>query len=93
MKHTPGPWSNAVPGFIRAIVNESGEQNIVMLLAPYSMDNDEEYRANARLIAAAPELLDELLEAERVLSTLAGVGVPNALVRIRRLLTRIEGGE
>lgn len=55
------------------------------------IDSDE-VAANARLMTAAPELYDELLEAEHVLSALAGVGVPNALVRIRALLARIEGG-
>lgn len=58
-QHTPGPWSHAIPGdsFVgsdrglickRPAVSGGGD-------APKSWDD------NARLIAAAPELLDALL--------------------------------
>lgn len=59
-KHTPGPW-----------VFE-GENSAMPVLCLYCADNkspfhgsrnEEELKANARLIAAAPELLEALCEA------------------------------
>lgn len=55
-KHTPGPWElEAGSDYIR-ICTKSGERYIIddLLWATY----DEEEMANARLIAAAPELLE-----------------------------------
>ncbi len=63
MKHTPGPWM--IDGISRDILAPDGE----LLATAYQMtvDVDEEMAnpddtgvANARLIAAAPELLDAL---------------------------------
>lgn len=51
--HTPGPWINHENGQIN-----SKENNIAQV---YSYKGDklmEEFQANARLIAVAPELLD-----------------------------------
>ena len=59
MKHTPGPWE---------VDKETGEitANLSVLGIIYGADDfpcceediDEEYKANARLIAAAPDLLE-----------------------------------
>jgi len=55
-KHTPGPWHIGMkPGPI--IYGPSGEQ--VACLLPAMLDNQEN-KANARLIAAAPALLEAL---------------------------------
>jgi len=49
MTHTPGPW-RVERG---AIVNEAGD---VLASVPYTLGDDSD-RANARIMAAAPELL------------------------------------
>lgn len=63
---TPGPWALHPPG----LVVGAGLETVVLvdLLNP---DNDSEMcKANARLIAAAPELARELAEVRRQLDLL-----------------------
>ena len=76
-KHTPGPWAmlseETDKPYIRIRGTKLGERHkIANVLTPVydgSLEREtEETRANARLIAAAPELLEalqELLAAER----------------------------
>ena len=62
MKHTPGPW--AIPkGFtenVAAGLTPDGGIRFVALTAGSKTIPKEESEANARLIAAAPDLLDLL---------------------------------
>jgi hypothetical protein len=67
VKHTPGPWRTSHQlgeGF--SIVRQKGEGNnllpvaIAVFTRNYHVENVEVARANARLIAAAPELLQQL---------------------------------
>jgi len=63
MKHTEGPWlyqeeSDAYTHIVRAVSNPG------RILASTPQRSDGEAEANARLIAAAPELLDALEAAE-----------------------------
>jgi len=66
-KHTPGPWIGAGPSFgdplpryTTEIVTEWEEDdNRVICELPFD-HHDDENEANARLIAAAPELLEAL---------------------------------
>lgn len=66
-KHTPGPWIGAGPSFgdplpryTTVIVTEWEESdNLVICELPFN-HHDDENEANARLIAAAPELLEAL---------------------------------
>jgi len=51
-KHTPGPWRSTVNEWGASVV-DNGEQFICYIGSESSED-----RANARLIAAAPELLE-----------------------------------
>lgn len=59
-KHTPGPWElRRIKGkrkFNRIAVKETGQ----LICAMFEAENEE--ISNARLIAAAPELLDALRE-------------------------------
>lgn len=60
LKHTPGPWRSENQ-FSCKILNENG----VCVAVPHGpegrwVDVKEEHEANARLIAAAPELLEAL---------------------------------
>jgi hypothetical protein len=65
-QHTPAPWSiewdhqSNSPEFIRAFVD--GEMEDIAIISP------DTPLANARLIAAAPELLDSLKDLENILS-------------------------
>ncbi|CUX07686.1 hypothetical protein CFBP6626_07585 [Agrobacterium tumefaciens] len=55
--HTPGPWLEAGRGAGSHIHADKGE---VAWLRSYMGIDDEQIEANARLIAAAPELLEAL---------------------------------
>ncbi|MFN3836740.1 MAG: hypothetical protein ACK4MI_03410 [Brevundimonas sp.] len=77
--HTPGPWRIDVSGSEDWSVDYDGPSSTYMTICgarpqpvcfavePSAYDNDEEIEANARLIAAAPELL---AAAQRVLAGL-----------------------
>ncbi len=78
MKHTPGPWSCSVcagPDDDRTHVSDSNDRLICFVEGHYNgsrslLEDRTEDGANARLMAAAPELLDALIEAERRLTEL-----------------------
>ena len=53
-KHTPGPWTYEQISNNAYVIDENG--SAVMLYR----NPDDEMKANARLIAAAPELLEAL---------------------------------
>lgn len=60
-KHTPGPWR--AEGWKNTVVNSAKGNTIVISPGGDGGDNGvgiEEIQANARLIAAAPELLETL---------------------------------
>jgi hypothetical protein len=67
-KHTPGPWWHDVErsmGGAPIIAAKRGDRPRVREVAKVLFDNgsdDPEVRANARLIAAAPDLLEALTE-------------------------------
>lgn len=65
-KHTPGPWSVAETRhkYDTVIRGPKGEPIALALIAGYTK---QEGAANARLIAAAPDLLRYLKEARRTL--------------------------
>lgn len=67
-KHTPGPWfiSNRNP--LRVIESGPRMASIAKCGIKLGVDADEEAAANARLIAAAPDMLEVLREAELVLA-------------------------
>ena len=58
--------------------------------------SDEEKRANARLIAAAPELLEQCKEFEKCLTHLINSGDSGADLerdKLREILAKVDGGE
>ena len=59
-KHTPGPWS--VGGPEQSTIKDQYSQRVADSFegVPVAQRSDAECRANARLIAAAPELLTAL---------------------------------
>lgn len=74
-KHTPGPWTVwDVDQSIGTVTTADGEVNIAqaMMVKPAgSKERNEERKANTRLIAASPELLEALIEVSASLSWLA----------------------
>ena len=74
-KHTPGPWE-AVGNLVRSpMVQPQGLSKGVQIAEcrdAYFLSHTEESRANARLIAAAPELLEvaQMILAEDLLDFL-----------------------
>lgn len=55
-KHTPGPW--LVSPFVARVDNPRDNLPICALLWPTDERSEDETEANARLIAAAPDLLE-----------------------------------
>jgi hypothetical protein len=99
-KHTPGPWQTlpeeADKAYIRVRGTRLGSRykvaNVVTLdYAGVHPREAEETRANARLIAAAPELLDALRAARKfVVSSHDPVG--DELQRIDAAIAKATGG-
>ena len=75
-KHTPGPWSihfgAAQGGEGHHIVDSNDLAELSRIAVVFFHDDEEgETRANAQLIAAAPELLESLKVAMRVIDSFA----------------------
>lgn len=85
IKHTPGPWHVGMkPGPI--VYGPKGEQ-----VSPLNIMLDpEEAKANARLIAAAPELLDAL---KSVLPYLGEEVSSSVMRKVHDALSKAEGRE
>lgn len=66
MKHTPGPWTLE---YDYSLVMPAKDGNHIVTAGPIGPDESsrEEKRANARLIAASPELLEILIELVRLI--------------------------
>lgn len=94
-KHTPGPWT-----FRNGRSVHSAEKSIALCqtgLARKSVPSPDECMANARLIAAAPELLEELKRALYVLETVArndGYDTEVGIVpTVRAVIAKATGSE
>jgi len=63
-EHTPGPW-NFSHGRISSRAHQTSKDLRLTVIADLDMENDShgEQEANARLIAAAPELLEAMQHA------------------------------
>lgn len=99
MSHTPGPWSVATPTY--------GANGVLYILAPQQSENEwprevavlysggeDEQDANARLIAAAPELLAALRIARETIAMACGTTAPfvkQAFAIIDPAIAKAEG--
>ena len=92
---TPGPWEiqDAGPGTIRGLrFRVITDEKVIAKTS----DGLEEARANARLIAAAPDLLEQCKLFEKVLTHLINSGDSGADLerdKLREVLAKVEGGE
>ena len=59
-KHTPGPWQYAFEGGTTAFITEADGSTIICIRTTENTTAHKNLAANARLIAAAPDLLDAL---------------------------------
>ena len=90
MKHTPGPWQEVVDVDGDVWVCPEGERETHA--HTYYVGNMEntcgECHANARLIAAAPELLAALIDVDNSL----GGGPPTRLTdRVKAAIAKVQG--
>lgn len=101
-KHTPGPWQ-ALPPKMGAAITIYAEDGITPICTTASngspvtmaMHRSGEVKANARLIAAAPELMEALQEATRCLAwheEKHGVGMDAKAVQAARAAIAKAGG-
>jgi hypothetical protein len=93
--HTPGPWQieDCTPGESTGLRFEVGTKDSVIAR---TTDGWKEAHANARLIAAAPELLAQCKEFEKCLTHLINSGDSGADLerdKLREVLAKVEGGE
>ena len=93
VKHTPGPWKyEEATKTIRAVPSN------YWLASMDSWDGAVDHGANARLITAAPELLEALKLAEIALVDLGACDsevceCPQVLVKVRAALAKAEAGQ
>ncbi len=92
---TPGPWQieDCTPGESTGLRFEVGTKDSVIAR---TTDGWKETHANARLIAAAPELLEQCKLFEKVLTHLINSGDSGADLerdKLREVLAKVDGGE
>ncbi len=94
MPHTPGPWivnGSTVTGG-DPIDDRGNRYESPICTVSNSYRNRETDKANAHLIAAAPELLGMLTDCEDFFCDLADKGYPTPLhARVRTLIAKAEG--
>lgn len=101
--HTPGPWKRKSGERFKhdqsAGIRGADGKYVASALDFNQFSRDEEVEANALLIAAAPDLLNELENVETLLASFAkGADVPpalleNALYSIQRTIKKARSGE
>lgn len=93
-KHTPGPWE--VLEGLRTVVRGAGRQKIAEITVPYGDDLRGHIltKANARLTAAAPDLLAALDRAEAFIAGFEDdetqEGVAEMLAAIRAAIAKAK---
>ena len=87
---TPGPWKVANYNYIRGTIFS------VAVAIDLPGQDEKEKQANARLIAAAPDLFEQCKLFERVITELlmqGETGVDYELEKLREILANVEEGE
>ena len=100
MKHTQGPWKFDASTRFFEIVGADGRNILSSIYADDRSDdafNDSTDRANAHLIAAAPDMLEELEQLcealnDSVLSTGSNTMDEEILYNIRKIIKKAKGG-
>ena len=85
--HTPGPWQVSNDNVVH-----NGEARVAKVLKPRGWESDDE--ANARLIAAAPELLEALrllVSDLEIAAAAANLPLPTGHTRALYTIAKAEG--
>jgi hypothetical protein len=103
--HTPGPWhafqqtyNPSNKGLFEVDANHPSGNRQTIAFTPYNGDGHEMW-ANARLIAAAPEMYEQCKLFEKVLcegdlsATHEGLNNCDKLAKVREILAKVDGGE
>lgn len=89
-KHTPGPWTNDV----MVSLTETHEAGLnIGFLNTVNPQRRAEAQANARLIAAAPELLEALQAITDLYDTDEGCRSTPEYIAARAAIAKATGGE
>jgi hypothetical protein len=91
-KHTPGPWEvqsrpDGMGG--KDMIVYADKRPVCDCFQPYNNSNLEEWQANARLIASAPEMLD--LIKENVMHVKYPKRIKEWEEKARQLIAKTEG--
>lgn len=92
-KHTPGPWGNHKWNSEEHQISALGG-TVALINHDHSHISDEAADANARLIAAAPDLLAALHRAVNhlIMDGVSCDDAPQALRQARAAIAKAEGG-
>ena len=106
VQHTPGPWAYRPQeyddwGIVRiADRDENGFQRVICqanyvaspeALMQHRVDGTDPAEANARLIAAAPELLEALEDAVEIIDDQLGGDFPDSLRHFKAVIAKARG--
>ena len=94
MKHTPGPWKvrepdHFVDGLAHMVVSEHPQEGYWHIAEIGTHNGRKESEANARLIAAAPEMLEALKEAQ--VCIFMAEGSSEIYCKIGKIIDKTEG--
>ena len=92
-KFTPGPWEGGYGlldgGYLG--IWKSGSETVVARISPTDRETDE-YKANAHLIAAAPDMYAVLTELEESVDYWSEYDVPIGIIdQIRAAISKARG--
>jgi hypothetical protein len=104
IEHTPGPWELIWEDGKYGVIGATTDKKLVAIVGNNPHDGRNEIRkANAQLIAAAPELLDALTKAQQTIenAVMAGCDDPETmeyalehhatLINIRAAIAKAKG--
>lgn len=74
MKHTKGEWLIQEDFPNRSVEIKNINHERICSVMPFGNKSKEEFNANAKLIAAAPELLEALIKANKILQLMKDNG-------------------
>ncbi len=93
-KHTPGPWMvsrYSQSTVLKSIYIRGGNERIARIAVPDTAQSIEEYEANAKLIAAAPELLTWLQLAVKILGNMPAISETWQVEQMRDVISKAKG--
>jgi hypothetical protein len=91
MNHTPGPWQYAFEGGTVAFIVESDGTTVAKLSTTENSTAHSALPANARLIAAAPDLLAHLEFAVKLLEGISILGATAQVDAMRAVIAKARG--